>query len=87
MQRADMRGLKDMSSLIDICITVTESKGILHKAAIETLRNYIKATPEDELLRVISSMNKPQHLRAIWEAGVSQTLQLAMIKRLEEISK
>jgi len=74
-----------MSSLIDLCDNVVKQKGILHKASIETLRNYIRQTPEEELLRVIFSMNKPQHLRAIWESGVSRTLQLAMIKRLEEI--
>lgn len=82
---ADMLKVMKLSSLIDLCIRATETKGILHKATIETLRNYIRQTPEEELLRVIFSMNKPIHLRALWEAGVSQTLQLAIIKRLEEL--
>ena len=74
-----------MSSLIDICDSVTKSKGILHKASIRTLRDYIKATPEDELTRVIISMNKPEHLRALWEAGLPIGLQHAVINRLEEL--
>jgi len=76
-----------MSSLIDICDSVAKSKGILHKAAIRTLRDYIKATPEEELTRVIISMNKPEHLRALWEAGLSIGLQHAVINRLETLTR
>jgi len=80
-----MRGLKDMSSLFNLCKQVIETKGILHKATIETLRNYLKVTPEEELLKAIFDFWRPDLMRALWEAGLSQTLQLAVIKRLEEL--
>ena len=80
-----MRGLKDMSSLRELSKRAIETKSILHKAAIQTLRDYIKQTPEIDLMREIYKIEDKNQLRAIWEAGVSQTLQLAIINQLEKL--
>ncbi len=65
---------------------VATTKGFRHHSALIALRNYIRVTPEDELLRDIKETHRLVQLRALWEAGINATLQAAATARAEEIA-
>ena len=52
---------------------------------LRALRSYLKTTPEEMILREIKDITWPRALRALWEAGLAQPLQDAVLKRLSEL--
>ena len=74
-----------MSMLIDLTIAVAESVGLEHKMHIQTLRNYLKITPEREILGAIRNISRQDMLRALWEAGLNPEQQKAVLRRLDEL--
>lgn len=64
---------------------VVTSAGLIHQSALWNLRNYIKTTPEESLLKDIKETNRSEQLRAMWEAGLNATLQQAVLAREEEL--
>lgn len=66
--------------------SVSESYGLLHQSNLRVLRDYIKTTLEDELVKQVEELKEAVLLRTLWEAGLSSGLQDAVLKRLEKIS-
>lgn len=64
---------------------VVETQGLQHKMVLSNLRDYIKQTPEESLLAGIKETYRLEQLRAMWEAGLNNTLQQAVLARLEEL--
>jgi hypothetical protein len=48
---------------------------------------YINNTPESDILYQIQHINDPDLLRTLIEAGVNETLQKAVVARVDEIQK
>ena len=65
---------------------VTESYGLLHQAYLRALRNYIKTTSEEELVKQVIEIKEVALLRTLWEAGLSSRLQEVVLERLEKLS-
>ena len=74
-----------MSTLRYYCRRATETKGLQHKAVIETLRNFIKQSKPEDLIEQIKLITKQEYLRTLWEAGLTAELQKAVLRRQEEI--
>ena len=72
-------------SLKQLAESVSESRGLVHQMNLRALRSYLKTTPEEMILREIKDITWPRALRALWEAGLSQLLQDAVLKRLSEL--
>lgn len=64
---------------------VAETHGLPHVMMLNNLRDYIKQTPDEELVKEIKETHKHEQLRAMWEAGLNSTLQQAVLARLEEL--
>uniref|UniRef100_A0A6H2A4D1 Uncharacterized protein n=2 Tax=viral metagenome TaxID=1070528 RepID=A0A6H2A4D1_9ZZZZ len=73
-------------SLRRTAIRVVETYGLLHKANLTALRLYIKEHTEDELVKEVKDIREAPLLRALWEAGLSQRLQDAVMEQLGKIS-
>ena len=73
-------------SLRRTAIRVVETYGLLHKANLRALRLYIKEHTEDELVKEIKDIREAPLLRALWEAGLSQRLQDAVMEQLGKAS-
>jgi len=69
-----------------LAIRVSETRGLLHQVNLRALRLYIKEHSEEELEKEIKGIEASKPLRALWEAGLSSGLQLALLERLEKIS-
>jgi hypothetical protein len=76
-----------MSILVDLTYMVATTTGLEHKIHLQTLRNYIKATPTREILGAIRNISRQDMLRALWEAGLNMELQQAVMRRLEELAQ
>lgn len=66
--------------------SVSESFGLLHQSNLRVLRNYIKVTPEEELVKEMVEIKEVALLRTLWEAGLSSGLQDVVLEKLEELS-
>lgn len=66
----------------ELCVQTT---GLLHVSNISYLRQYLRTTPEKELIKEIKGLHDPATLRAVWEAGVSGRLQQTFLDRMNEI--
>lgn len=66
--------------------TVSEARGLLHQLALRGLRLYIKEHSEEELIKEIDKIKEAALLRFLWEAGLSASLQDAVLDRLKKIS-
>jgi len=64
---------------------VVITQGLQHQSALLNLRNYIKMTPEKDLLRDVKETHRSEQLRAMWEAGLNAALQQAVLAREEEL--
>jgi len=64
---------------------VAETRGMVHQTMLLALRNYIKTTPESLLIADINEIYKFNELKALWEAGLSYTLQDTALKRYDEL--
>lgn len=71
-------------SLRNLAIRVVETRGLLHSLNLRALRSYIKKGKEEELVKEITGMETAPQLRALWEAGLSNNLQGAVLKQLEK---
>lgn len=69
-----------------LAISVSESYGLLHQSNLRVLRDYLKATSEEELAKQVEAIKDAGLLRTLWEAGLSSELQRAVLERLEKIS-
>ena len=65
---------------------VADSYGMLHQLNLRALRDYIKTTPEEELVNQVVEIKEVVLLRTLWEAGLSSGLQGAVLEKLKEIS-
>ena len=65
--------------------SVVESRGLHHQLVLKALRDYIKTTPEETLLKEIKDITWPKALRALWEAGLNSRLQSAVLEQLDKI--
>ena len=66
---------------------VNETKGLERQANLANLRNYIKTTPERQLIENIDMMGKPIFLRILWEAGLHKDLQTAVLRKQTELTE
>lgn len=66
--------------------SVSETYGMLHQMNLRALRNYIKTTPEEELIKQVANVREAILLRSLWEAGLSSGLQEAVLERLEKLT-
>jgi len=64
---------------------VAGTKGLEHQAVLANLRNYIRTTPERELISEIMMIDSFEKLRALWEAGLPSSLQDAALRRYTEL--
>lgn len=65
--------------------SVSETYGLLHQMRLSFLRDYIKTTPEEELIKQITEIKEVALLRTLWEAGLTSGLQQAVLERLDKI--
>lgn len=71
--------------LVSLAQGVSEARGLLHSARLNTLRLYIKETDEVKLEDEISRIKNARLLRVLWEAGLSSRLQFAVLRQLKTI--
>jgi len=64
---------------------VDQTHGLIHIMAIRALRKYMNDTPQDEVIADIDMLTKPEHFKALWEAGLNGVLQTAVLRRAEEV--
>ena len=65
--------------------SVVESRGLHHQLVLKALRDYIKTTPEETLIKEIKALTWAKALRALWEAGLRTSLQVAVLEQLDKI--
>ena len=61
--------------------SVRSTVGLKHEVALHQLRDYLKTTNEDEVLRQINNFTKYENLRAILEAGARTRIREAVTGR------
>jgi len=66
---------------------LSETRGFVHLAVLVTARRYIRKTPVDVLVREVEGIREPEHLRALWEAGIPVEVQQATIKHWKRLVK
>lgn len=76
-----------MSLLERYARTVRDSQGLQHQSALEGLRNYIKTTPDKELIDTIETITEEPLLRTLWEAGLKEPVRSAVLARSEELQR
>lgn len=64
---------------------VSETRGLLHQVSLRWLRVYLKTHTDEELVKEIQGIEEARSLRALWEAGLRQPLQTAVLAQLEKI--
>jgi len=52
---------------------------------LTTLRNYVKMTPENEVIFYIMRINKIDQLRLLWAVGLPKPLQEAVSARADQL--
>jgi len=68
------------------CRRVVETFGLQHVTMLRALRLYIKTHTEEELIKEIKDTKEAPCLKALWEAGLSQPLQDAVLEQIRKIS-
>jgi len=76
-----------MSALETYAKQVTQTKGIEHMHALESLRHYINLADTDSLIRHLNTITDIDILRAIQEAGARGDLYKALISRMNLLMK
>jgi len=74
-----------MSSLEEYARKAWTTYGLEHQSWIRRLRNYIKMTPEEQLIEEINRITDINLFRMLWEAGLSRPLQEAALRRYDEL--
>lgn len=62
-----------------------ESRGLLRQRNLAILRNYIKTAPEEDVRKEILLLTELNHIKVLWEAGLTLTLQEAALRRYGEL--
>ncbi len=57
------------------------TKGMWHKQVISRMQDYMRDTPEPELISAINTLQDATLIPFLWEAGLSQKLQDVANKR------
>lgn len=57
------------------------TKGTWHKQVIANLRDYMSATPREQIISAINTIRDASLLPFLWEAGLNQELQDIANKR------
>ena len=65
--------------------SVAESRGLHHQLVLKALRDYLKMTPQETIIKEIKDITWAKALRALWEAGLNSPLQAAVLEQLEKI--
>ena len=71
--------------LSELAKQVGDSFGLLHQTYLRALRLYIKEHATEELVEEISGIEDVALLRTLWEAGLYQSLQDAVIEQLDKL--
>uniref|UniRef100_A0A6H2A3G2 Uncharacterized protein n=1 Tax=viral metagenome TaxID=1070528 RepID=A0A6H2A3G2_9ZZZZ len=66
--------------------SVAESYGLVHQLNLRALRSYIKVTQEEDLINQINEIKEVVLLRTLWEAGLRQGLQDAVLDRMAKLT-
>jgi len=75
-----------MPKLGEYAESVYYAVGLTHMRQLNALRQYLKVTPESQLIKEIKAIRNPDYLRSLWEAGLRQPLQEAVMAKLEELT-
>ena len=73
-------------NLRQLSIRVLETGGLVRQSCLRALRSHLKSQPSERLLKEVADCDTPRQLRTLWEAGLNDELQEAVLKRLEAIS-
>jgi len=76
-----------MSFLEEYTWRTFQSKGLMHQRNLEILRNYLKTTPEDDVIYAIDRINRIEQLKTLWEAGLNKPIQEATLRRYTELTE
>ena len=71
-------------NLRKMLIRVIETYGLVHVANLAAVRQYLKVTPEETVIKEIKSLETVPQLRALWEAGLRQPYMDLAISRIKE---
>ena len=74
-----------MSALELIARRAARTRGIRHLTAIQALRDYIRESSDEELIKAINRITDMTVLRTLIEAGLRRPLLDAVIARTEEL--
>jgi len=75
-----------MPNIGEYAESVYYSHGLTHMMQLNALRQYLKTTQVDQLIKEIKTIRNPDYLRSLWEAGLSLPLQEAVMARLGELT-
>lgn len=75
-----------MATVNEYAEGVYRSVGLVHVTLLAALRLHLKVIPTDQLVKEIKAIKNPDYLRSLWEAGLRQPLQDAVLARLEELT-
>lgn len=64
---------------------IKESRGLERMQVLATLRNYVKETPQPELIEAINNITNIQSLRIMIEVGLKPPLMEAVLRRSTEL--
>lgn len=62
-----------------------ENRGLLRQRNLAILRNYIRTAPEEQVRKEILLLTDLNHIKILWEAGLTLTLQEAALRRFGEL--
>lgn len=74
-----------MSYLEKYTWEVYDSSGLDHQSKLARLRAYLKDTPENQIIFALNRLNRIEQLKALWEAGLNDTLQEAVLGRFKQL--
>lgn len=67
------------------CQRVVETFGLQHTIMLRALRVYIRDHTIEELVKEIKEIREAPYLKTLWEAGLSQALQDAVLGQLKKV--
>lgn len=74
-------------NLRQLAVRVVETDGLQHQMTLRTLRMHLNTTPEAQLIKEMADLDTSKMLRAVWEAGVTKSLQDAYFKALNKVKE
>lgn len=76
-----------MSALETYAKQARQTRGTQHMHAIDSLRRYMRLTPNEELIKYINMITDPDILRTLMEAGCIADVWTAAVRRGEILRK